>query len=177
LKISRFLVLRYSFEDSTTPDLDDDDGDDDSSTLSTPDRLFSGLDLGNGSLDRVKVLVDRFLIRGSNTPMNWLLDLRNYGLKIARTSTSSGYIDWDGETILYGSISFSISNFRSFLHGLTSSTRDILFREILFENSTFTSDTPLRPIPDIPWEGIFDNPIDSTPFSNFLSDSRTDLGL
>jgi len=178
LKISRFLVLRYSFEDSTTPNLDDDDDDDDeSSTLSTPDRLFSGLDLGNGPLDRVKVLVDRFLIRGSNTPINWLLDLRNYGLKIARTSTSPGYIDWDGETILYGSISFSISNFRSFLHGLTSSTRDILFREILFENSTFTSDTPLRPIPDIPWEGIFDNPIDSTPFSNFLSDSRTDLGL
>jgi len=70
LKISRFLVLRYSFEDSTTPNLDDDDGDDDSSTLSTPDRLFSGLDLGNGSLDRVKVLVDRFLIRGSNTPIN-----------------------------------------------------------------------------------------------------------
>jgi len=125
----------------------------------------------------VKILVDRFLIRGTRSPINWLLDLRNYGLKIARTSTSPGYIDWEEDIILYGSISFSISNCCSFLHDLISSTRAILLREILFENTSFTPEIPLRSIPSIPWNGIFDNPLDSNPYSNFLLDSRTNLGL
>ena len=140
-------------------------------------RLFYGLDLGVKPLSRLKTLVDSLLIRGSFTPINWLLDLRSYGLAIARKTTSVGAIDWEGELILYNSISFSISDFRSFIHGLTSATRDLLYREILFENRVPTTNSPTRSIPIIPWSRIFDNPLDSTPFQNFLGDSRTDLGL
>ncbi len=106
-----------------------------------------------------------------------MLDLRSYGLKIARNTTSSGYIDWEGETIIYRTLSFSIANFREFVHGLISSTRALLFQDILFENSISTAKSPLRKIPDISWRQIYDNPLDSTPFSNFLNDSRTNIGL
>ena len=72
--------------------------------------------------------------------------------------------------ILYGSISFSILNFRSFIHGLVSATRILLRKELLFEIDSIA-------IPSIPWSRIYDNPLDSTPFRNFLGDNRTDLGL
>jgi len=29
-------------------------------------------------------------------PMQWMLDLRTYGMKIHFSTTSDGYIDWDG---------------------------------------------------------------------------------
>ena len=121
--------------------------------------------------------MDYLLIRGTFTPINWLLDLRSYGLNIARKTTSAGAIDWEGEIILYNSISFSISDFRSFIHGLASVTRNFLYKELLFENRVSTRDSPIRNIPPIPWSRIYDNPLDSTPFRNFLGDSQTDLGL
>ena len=73
IKISRFFVLRYSFENSISiqkskesEDLDD---------IPTTIQLFSRLDLGNKPLFRLKTLVDYLLIRGNFTPISWLLDL------------------------------------------------------------------------------------------------------
>ena len=176
MKTSRFLVLRYSFENSSrisTTRGKEIAEDSDSSTSSTPEQLFSGLDLGEGPLSRLKTLVDRFLIRGTRTPIDWLLDLRSYGMNIARKMTTTGQLEWEGESLTYGStISFSISDFRSFTHGLLTATRGILYKDLLFENSTSN-----RNIPEIPWSRIYDNPIDSTPFSSFLSDPRTQLGI
>jgi hypothetical protein len=174
LKISRFFVLRFSFESTTTPhpniDIDSDsdsDSDDDSVDL-------EGLeDLPGKPLDRIKYLVNRFMIRGSHTPIDWLLNLRAYGMTISRNSTMSGHIDWNGDNVSYGNVSFSLSDFRGFLHGLISSTRTILFDDLLFSQSPNIVDK----IPEIPWSNIFDNPLDSTPNMSFLNDSRTDLGL
>ena len=168
IKISRFFILRYSFENSISiqkskesEDLDD---------IPTTIQLFSRLDLGNKPLFRLKTLVDHLLIRGNFTPISWLLDLRSYRLNIAQKTTSIGAIDWEGEVILYGSISFLISNFRSFIHSLVSATRILLRKELLFEIDSIA-------IPSIPWSRIYNNPLDSTPFRNFLGDNRTDLGL
>ena len=170
IKISRFLVLWFSLEKSSTLDTDSDsDSGSDTSTYS--------LGIGNrGVLERISFLVDRFLVRGSRSPINWALDLRSYGLNIAQNTTKEGLIEWSNETILYGRISFSISNFRAFIHGLLSSTRATLFEDVLFQSKNSTTESTIS-IPEIPWSRIFDNPLDSTPFSNFLQDSRTDLGV
>jgi len=177
LKIRRFLVLRLAFENSSSIESRLDDSSSVSSTNSTTEERFPGPGAQNGPLLRLETLVNRFLIRGSRSPFEWMLDLRSYGLKIARNTTSSGYINWEGETIIYRTLSFSIANFREFVHGLISSTRALLFQDILFENSISTAKSPLRKIPDISWRQIYDNPLDSTPFSNFLNDSRTNIGL
>ena len=93
LKISRFLVLRLAFENSSYIEDDPNDLDSTSSTFSTPDQYFSEAELAAGPLLRLKTLVDRFLVRGSHTPFEWMLDLRSYGIKITRTSTSLGKVD------------------------------------------------------------------------------------
>ena len=165
IKISRFLVLRYLFKENSFQN-----------TLDSNSDLESTFSLGLGLrdlevLDRIKTLVDRFLIRGSNSPISFALDLRAYGLFITQNTTKESIVDWRNDTILYGRISFSISDFRSFIHGLVSSTRTILFEELLFGNILGDS------IPEIPWNRIYDNPLDSSPFFNFLRDSRTDLGI
>jgi hypothetical protein len=35
-----------------------------------------------GCLQLVKEIIDRFIVRGTYSPMQWMLDLRTYGLKI-----------------------------------------------------------------------------------------------
>jgi hypothetical protein len=46
-----------------------------------------------GCLNWVKRMVDRFMVRGSYSPMQWMLDLRIYGMKIHYSITADGYID------------------------------------------------------------------------------------
>ncbi len=179
LKLSRFFVLKYAFKDENLDTISGEssgESSDESSDISGPENKFSGPDSSKPLL-WLKALVNRFLIQGLNTSINWLLDLRSYGLKIARSTTSSGSIDWNGDIILFKNISFSIFDFRSFLSGLILSTRTILYEEILFTNSISISTRPIRAIPAIEWSQINDNPRDSLPDSSFLNNSRTKLGL
>ena len=112
------------------------------------------------------------MIKGIYSPIHWILDLRVYGLKIARNSTSIGQIDWDGETILYSEISFSISNFREFLYSLIYSTRTILFDKILFKSIAKSRDILV-----ISWTKIHENPLNNSLYSNFLYNSQLNLDI
>ena len=87
LKISRFFVLRFSYESSTSSLNTNIDSDD------SKDSEFLGLDLGQQSLDRLTSMVNQFMIRGTHTSMDWLLDLRAYEMNIARNTTSIGQMD------------------------------------------------------------------------------------
>lgn len=104
------------------------------------------------------------MIRGSHNPIKHILDLRAYDLKIVQESTSINYINWDRETIFYSEILFSISNFRRFIHGLVHSTRTILYDKILFKSINRSRDILL-----IPWKRIYENPLNNSPYSNFLN--------
>ena len=127
LKISRFFVLRLSY---FTENSFDDSNSDSNSSIS--------LDLGlesEGPIARLISMVNRFMIRGSHSPMDWLLTLRAYGMNISRNTTSIGQIDWRGDYISYGGlVGFFLSDFRGFIHGLITSTRTILLQDILFAN-------------------------------------------
>jgi hypothetical protein len=48
-------------------------------------------------LEWVTRFINEFMVRGTNSPMQWMLDLRTYGLKIHYNSTSQGHVDWDGD--------------------------------------------------------------------------------
>ena len=94
-------------------------------------------------------------------------------MNIARNTTTIDQIDWNGDQISYGeTIEFSMSDFRSFISGLITSTRSLLFTDLLF-NHISTQST--QKIPEIPWPDIHDNPLKSTPFENYLTNSRTNL--
>jgi hypothetical protein len=38
-------------------------------------------------------MMDRFMVRGSHSPMQWMLDLRTYMLKIHYNTTSRGHVE------------------------------------------------------------------------------------
>ena len=80
IKISRFFVLHYSFENSIS--IQKSKESEDLDNIPTTIQLFSRLDLGNKPLFRLKTLVDHLLIQDNFTLISWLLDLRSYGLNI-----------------------------------------------------------------------------------------------
>ncbi|RMJ26744.1 hypothetical protein PHISP_02398 [Aspergillus sp. HF37] len=42
------------------------------------------------------LMMDTFMIRGTQTPMQWMLDLRTYGLELYYNSTAEGHVGWTG---------------------------------------------------------------------------------
>ena len=147
LKIGRFFVLRICYENFITEyfEIDIDNSND------SNDSITSNTNFNDKSLKRLKIMIDRFMIRGFYTPMNWLFDLRVYGMNIVRNTITTGQIDWNNDQISYGGqISFSMSDFRGFIHGLIASTRSMLFEDLLFDHlSKSTSE-----IPSISWSTI-----------------------
>lgn len=168
IKISCFLVLWFSLEKSSTLNTD-------SNSNSDLNTSIYSLELENREvLERISFLVDHFLVRSSRSSINWALDLRSYELNIAQNTTKESLIEWSNETILYGRISFSIFNFRAFIHDLLSSTQAILFEDVLFQSKNSTIESTIS-ISKILWSRIFDNSLDSTSFFNFLQNSWTNL--
>jgi len=54
----------------------------------------------HGVIGAVAQMMDRFMVRGTNGPMQWMLDLRTYGLKIHYNTTSHGHVDWSDNEVL-----------------------------------------------------------------------------
>lgn len=109
-------------------------------------------------------MVDSFMVRGSMSPFAWILDLRTYALHVHFRSTLSGYIGWMGtDKLLYKELTFTMGQFRGFVHGMVRSTREFLCQKLLFGQE----------IPAIPWDGLYDDPTASAVGWSFLKDPRT----
>ncbi|OAL42723.1 hypothetical protein IQ07DRAFT_466806, partial [Pyrenochaeta sp. DS3sAY3a] len=168
IKVSRFMVVQMALEMSE-PSVDnefDSDSAYDSDESSTPPRPRR-----KGCLQFVQEMMDKFMVRGSHGPMQWMLDLRTYGLKIHYNTTSQGHVDWVGQdTLLYKDLQFNMAQFRSMVHGLTAECQRLLMDELLFGNSTAA-----EPVPGIPWDALRDDPTNMTPGWSFLKDKRTQM--
>ncbi|KAG9378476.1 hypothetical protein A1F94_011592 [Pyrenophora tritici-repentis] len=71
-----------------------------------------------GCLQLVQKMMDRFMVRGSHSPMQWMLDLRTYGLKIHYNTTTRGHVEWtNGDELLYKELHFSMAQFRGMQQG------------------------------------------------------------
>ncbi|CAN9275283.1 unnamed protein product [Alternaria alternata] len=166
IKVARFMVVQQALELSGP--LDDDEFDSDSAyesdDSSNPPRRWR-----KGCLQFVQEMIDRFMVRGSHGPMQWMLDLRTYRLKIHYNTTSRGHVEWvSQDELLYKSLQFSMAQFRGIVHGLATESRRLLMDELLFGNSR-TAES----IPNVPWDSLRDNPTDERPGWNFLKDHRT----
>jgi hypothetical protein len=90
-------------------------------------------------------MMDQFMVRGSYSPMQWMLDLRTYGLKIHYNTTSCGHVEWVGwDELLYKSLQFSMAQFCGMVHGLVMESRRLLMDELLFGNSRTAEPNPGR---------------------------------
>ena len=64
--------------------------------------------------------------------MQWMLDLRSYGMKIGLNTTSAGHIQWEGDHLLYKALQFRLVDFRSMIHGLVGESKRLLVEDLLF---------------------------------------------
>jgi hypothetical protein len=98
-----------------------------------------------GCLQFVQEIIDKFMVRGSYGLMQWMLDLRTYGLKIHYNTTSRGHVEWTGgDELLYKGLQFNMAQFCSMVHGLESESWRIMIEELLFGNQV------AEPVPSVP---------------------------
>jgi hypothetical protein len=108
-------------------------------------------------------------VRGTHSLMQWMLDLRTYGLKIHYNSTARGHVEWvSQDEMLYKDLQFNMAQFRGMVHGLATESRRLLMDELLYSSSSAA-----KLIPSVPWESLRDNPTNKRLGWNFLKDYRT----
>jgi hypothetical protein len=98
--------------------------------------------------------------------MQWMLDLRSYGIKIAFNATAEGEMEWIGDQMVFQEIQFGMPEFRAFVHGLTHETERLLLDDLLFAR------TISGPIPTVDLIQVKDNVVDRRMGWNFLQDLR-----
>jgi hypothetical protein len=158
IKIARFMIIQKALEMSGEEE-DISPYDFDSGYESEEQR---------GCLTFVTEMVDRFMIRGSQSPMQWMLDLRTYGEKVHYNTTSAGHVEWnEPDELLYKELKFTVPQFRGMVHGVVGECRRLL-GELMFCPDA---------MPEVPWESIRDDPSNATPGWNFLQDTRTQLPI
>lgn len=92
-----------------------------------------GRSRGRSSFEWVRKMMDGFMVQGCGSPMQWMLDLRGYGMKIDFNTTSAGHVNWrDGDTLEYKAIKFNMTDIRGMVAGLQQATRRALLEDLMF---------------------------------------------
>ncbi|OQV11359.1 hypothetical protein CLAIMM_15205 [Cladophialophora immunda] len=174
------MMIQHAFQE-TTPDPDSahsdsdsndstpstNDGEDDSHSHDEHDHPFGPEPKQVGCIDVVQHMVDQFILRTSHGPIEWMLDLRTYGMKIQFSGTAPGFIDWYGDQIMYKDIQFTMSQFRGMVHQIVHDTRKRLLRRVLD-----IGPHQEHKLPTIPWDELRDDPANAQPGWNFVQDRR-----
>jgi superfamily II DNA helicase RecQ len=179
IKIARFMVVQQAFEEVQPPaEFGDEgyesDGEDYGSEQGIVDEVDvvsdvdSAIDIEppaskKGVIEAVRQMMDRFMVRGTAGPMQWMLDLRTYGLKIHYNTTTAGHVQWnEAQTLTYKGITIHMDAFRGFAHAVVNQTREFLRQRLLLG---------FEP-PPIPWQSMHDDPSNEKSRWNFLQDER-----
>ena len=121
------------------------------------------------SFEWVQRMMDAFMVRGTGSPVQWMLDLRTYGLKIHCNTTAVGHVNWKDKYVLeYKTLRFSMDQFRGMVHDLVTATRKSLFEDLLFVEKR-------EEIPSVPWDALHDDPTNGEVGWNFIQDQRSRL--
>jgi superfamily II DNA helicase RecQ len=132
--------------------------------------------------DLVKEMVQRFMVlttfNGKPTPMNFVLQLRAYGMRMHMDMNADGVGYWIGDQLVLGYSQFTMAQLRSMIHGLVQMARIQLLRELLLlsvdEEGRIGEGT--TPLPPVDWESLVDNPAELKLGWSFLKDARNTFG-
>ena len=94
------------------------------------------------------------------TPMQYILRLRSYGIATKSNTAAPGYISWDGLDLLYKGIRLPLPNLAQLLQSSLTAARQVLFRDLLFQQDYSSLDAQPATIPAIPWDKLQDNASD-----------------
>lgn len=158
IKVAQFMVLRRAVDLAGRPSSPASDADLEGHAPPPAER--------QSVLAWVRHLAGRFMFRGSAGPMQWMLDLRAYGLAIAHTTTAAGHVRWQGDDELtFKHLRFRMADFRAMVAQLESTTRGLL-AEVLAVPDT-------QALPPVPWTQLYDDPSNPTLAWDFTHDPRT----
>ncbi|KAK3615191.1 hypothetical protein LTR56_026752 [Elasticomyces elasticus] len=116
-----------------------------------------------GVVAAVREMMDRFMVRGTAGPMQWMLDLRTYGWKIHYNTTTPGHVQWyEPQTLTYKGMTIHMNAFHGFVHTVVDQTREFLRQRLLLG---------FEP-PPILWQSMYDDPSNAKRRWNFLQDER-----
>jgi hypothetical protein len=119
------------------------------------------------SFQWVHRMMNEFMVRGTGSPTQWMLDLRTYGLKIHYNTTAVGHVNWKDKYVLeYKTLRFSMDQFRGMVHDLTTAARQSLFEDVLLVSGR-------DEIPSVPWDSLHDDPTNGEMGWNFMHDQRS----
>ncbi|KAJ5563151.1 hypothetical protein N7461_001912 [Penicillium sp. DV-2018c] len=114
----------------------------------------------------VSGMVNKFMVRGTHSPIQWMLDRRLYGMTTCLNSTVPEHVTWmDFDRLCYKELTFTMRDFKSFVHQVVSDTRKVLLVDLML--------TDMTEVPEIPWKTLYDNPTKRGDGWSFLQDSRT----
>ncbi|KAM0540020.1 hypothetical protein ACHAPJ_013628, partial [Fusarium lateritium] len=91
------------------------------------------------------------------TPMQYVLRLRSYGIAAKSNTAAPGYISWDGLDLLFKGIRLPLPNLGQLLQSALTAARQVLFRDLLFQQDYSVLDAQPATIPAIPWNKLQDN--------------------
>nr|GFC73079.1 hypothetical protein [Tanacetum cinerariifolium] len=127
--------------------------------------------------EKVAELQDRFMVYGSNSPMNWILNLRSFGASIRNNTTTAGWIDWsdDGQRLVYKSMELTMNSLRWAVQDQIVTAQNQLNQLLLLPDSE--PDTKARLVPVIELSSLKDSPGILTPGHSFFRDERNSAAL
>ncbi|KAJ5541863.1 hypothetical protein N7461_007866 [Penicillium sp. DV-2018c] len=116
--------------------------------------------------DWVSGMVDKFMVRGTHSPIQWMLDVRLYAMTTCLNSTVPDHVTWmDPDRLCYKELTFTMRDFKSYVHQVVNDTRKTLLVDLML--------TDMTEVPEIPWKTLYDNPTKRGDGWSFLQDVRT----
>ncbi|KAF9773362.1 hypothetical protein IL306_008850 [Fusarium sp. DS 682] len=91
------------------------------------------------------------------TPMQYVLRLRSYGIAAKSNTAAPGFISWDNLDLLYKGIRLPLPNLSQLLQSALTAARQVLFRDLLFQQDYSVLDAQPATVPAIPWGKLQDN--------------------
>lgn len=125
--------------------------------------VLRGIDQrGTEVVARIQRMIRSFMVEDELVPMRWLFSTRRYGMTIQYTTTAPGSVHWEGETLSYRNVKFSMDQFRSWVHGLLGELRRVLREELLLLEEG-------EEVPVIPWDQMTGNPSEKQDGFSFMT--------
>ncbi|KAN0066828.1 hypothetical protein V8E54_015117 [Elaphomyces granulatus] len=122
-----------------------------------------------GCPEKVGHLMDSFMVRGTDGPMQRMVHLRSRCMQLNKQRTTEGRVQWIGDRVLYKDVGFDMDQLRAMVRDLIGQTRRILVEELLLLPAGGGRDgTP----PSIPWASLVDDASNEDVDWNFLQDRR-----
>ena len=128
-------------------------------------------DRARSVVEGVDKLVERFMtlrkFGGRISPMDRILHMRTYGLKIRMTTKAGGTVSWEGDSILVNKIKFNMDDIRIVVQGLYETVRKRLNDLLYVERED--------QLPALDLKSVCDNAAELSEGWNFLKDSRNEF--